>query len=100
MLEKDLIELGFEKEISQDLINGEPEFYYYVKEITNGLTFITNANNEIGDDGWYVEFFNTEIPVRYYEHCTVKTLIELIEGGIARVEEGEPYITFKQNKDE
>ncbi len=84
MLEKDLIELGFEKEISLDLVNGEPEFYYYVKEITNGLTFITNTNDEARDSGWYVEFFNTEIPVRYYERYMVKALFESIEAGIAK----------------
>lgn len=84
MLEKDLIELGFEKEISQDLINGEPEFYYYVKEITNGLTFITNTDGEAKYDGWYVEFFDTEIPVRYYNYDKVKSLFNLIEEGVIK----------------
>lgn len=82
MLEKDLIELGFEKEISLDLINGEPEFHYYVKEITEGLTFITNTNDEARDNGWYVEFFDTEVPVRYCEYDTVKALFELLKEGI------------------
>lgn len=82
MKEKDLVELGFEKEVSLDLINGEPEFYYYVKEITNGLDFITNTDDEARDGGWFVEFFNTEIPVRYYDLDTVKNLFRLIEEGI------------------
>lgn len=82
MKEKDLVELGFEKEVSLDLINGEPEFYYYVKDITKGLTFITNTDDEARDDGWYVEFFNTNIPVRYYDSDTLKKLFKLIEDNI------------------
>ena len=82
MKEKDLIELGFEKEVSLELINGEPEFYYYVKEITKGLTFISNTDDEAVDGGWYVEFFNTEIPVRYYNHQDVRDLFDLIEKGL------------------
>lgn len=89
MKEKDLIELGFQK---GEIYIGEPEFYYYVKEITNGLGFITNTDDEAGDDGWFVEFFNTEIPVRYYDLDTVKNLFRLIEEGIV------PNIN--QNKDE
>ena len=82
MKERDLIKLGFEKEASLELINGEPEFYYYVKEITKGLTFITNTDDEVIDDGWHVEFFNTEIPVRYYNHQDVRDLFDLIEKGL------------------
>ena len=80
--EKDFEELGFEKEVSWDLIDGEPEFYYYIKDITKGLTFITNTDDEARDDGWYVEFFNTDIPVRYYDLDTVKNLFKLIEDNI------------------
>ena len=80
--EKDFEELGFEKEVSWDLIDGEPEFYYYIKDITKGLTFITNTDDESRDDGWYVEFFNTDIPVRYYDLDTVKNLFKLIEDNI------------------
>jgi hypothetical protein len=82
MSEKELLELGFTKEFSTDIIEDEPDFYYYVKEITNGLTFITNGNDEMEGKEWYVEFFNTEIPIRYYESSTVKMLFALIEEGI------------------
>ncbi len=82
MTEKEIQLLGFEKEVSLDLINGEPEYYYYVKEITKGLTFITNTDDEAKYDGWYVEFFDTEIPVRYYNYDKVKSLFNLIEEGV------------------
>ena len=47
MSEKELLQLGFTKEFGDDVIEDEPGFYYYVKEITNGLTFITNGNDYI-----------------------------------------------------
>lgn len=84
MTEKDLIKLGFEKVDSFNFLNGKPEYYYYVKDITSGLSFITNANDEIKDGNWYVEFFNTEIPVRYYDYGKVKKLFKIIEDGIIK----------------
>ena len=84
MSEKELLELGFTKEFGDDVIEDEPDFYYYVKEITNGLTFITNGNDEMEGKEWYVEFFDTEIPIRYYEYSTVKMLFMLIEEGIVK----------------
>ena len=84
MSEKELLELGFTKEFGDDVIEDEPDFYYYVKEITNGLTFITNGNDEMEGKEWYVEFFDTEIPIRYYESSTVMMLFMLIEEGITK----------------
>ena len=89
MSEKELLQLGFTKEFGDDVIEDEPDFYYYVKEITNGLTFITNGNDEMEGKEWYVEFFDTEIPIRYYEYSTVKMLFMLIEEGIVKTKEGE-----------
>ncbi len=81
MTEEQLLGLGFEKEYSVDTVDDQPEYYYYIKDITRGLTFITNASDEIVDGEWYVEFFDTEIPVRYCEFDRVKSLIELLETG-------------------
>jgi hypothetical protein len=81
MTEEQLLELGFEKEYSIEEVDGKPEYYYFIKDITRGLTFITNASDEVVDGEWYVEFFDTEIPVRYCEFDRVKSLIELLETG-------------------
>jgi len=85
MTEKELLELGFVKEFSLGNIDDQPEYYYYIKDFTDGLSFISNASDEISDSrGWYVEFFNTEIPVRYCEYDKVKSLFELIEDGLVK----------------
>ena len=47
MSENELLQLGFTKELGVDIIEDEPDFYYYVKEICDGLTFITNGNDEM-----------------------------------------------------
>tara|TARA_R110000851_G_scaffold205380_1_gene357408 strand:+ start:746 stop:1009 length:264 start_codon:yes stop_codon:yes gene_type:complete len=82
MTENELLDLGFTKEASSDTVDGVAEFYYYVKDITNGLSFISGCSDEIDAKGWYIEFFETEIPVRYYDLSTVKELFILIEKGI------------------
>lgn len=84
MTEKELLKLGFVKEFSLDTIDDQPEYYYYAKDYTSGLSFISNASYEIVDGEWYVEFFETEIPVRYYEYDKVKSLFELIEDGLLK----------------
>jgi len=81
MTEKEILDLGFTKEFFIDTIDDQPEHYYYTKDFTNGLTFITNASDEV-TKGWYVEFFNTEIPVRYYKHQDARDLFDLIEKGL------------------
>ena len=84
MSEKELVQLGFTKEYSADIIEDEPDFYYYVKDICEGLTFISNGNDDMEGEEWFVEFFNTEVPIRYYESSTVKMLFTLIEEGIIK----------------
>ena len=89
MTENDLLKLGFIKETPDAEIVGEPDFYYYVKDITNGLTFITNGNDDMEGQDWYVEFFDTEVPIRYYDYSSVKMLLMIIEEGIVKTEENE-----------
>ena len=85
MSENDLLKLGFTKEYGSEIgLEDAPDFYYYVKDICDGLTFITNGNDEMEGKEWYVEFFDTEIPIRYYEYTTVKMLFALIEEGIIK----------------
>ena len=63
MTEKELQLLGFEKqedggiELSDDEsgVWVEDEFHYYTYTIAQGFQFISNSNDEVGEDGqWYV----------------------------------------------
>jgi ferritin-like protein len=79
MTEREIQLLGFEQHI--DDAGGEWDtYYYYTYTITRGLEFISNASDEIKEGGeWFIEFFETEIPVRFYKFEEVQTLISMLE---------------------
>lgn len=79
MTEKDLIELGFERHDSFDIIDGEPDFYYYYYDIVRGHSLITQASDEVENDKWFVEIFDTSPNVRWTNKEDVKTYIENIK---------------------
>lgn len=82
MTEGHLRILGFEKQT--DNSDESNPFYYYTLDITQGLSFISNSNDEVKGDKWFIEFFDTEIPVRYYDYDKVKLLFNLIKDGIIK----------------
>ena len=82
MSEKQLIELGFNKQIEED---EETPFYYYTLDIVEGLYCITDANDEVENDEWNVELsFDCNPRIKFRD---VKSLTELIN-------------LLNQNKDE
>ena len=68
MEEKDLIELGFNKECGEN-------FYYYTYEIGQGNVLISSDNEDT--DKWWVEFFQND-NIRFTDKKDLKTLIDLI----------------------
>lgn len=75
MTENEVQLLGFEKHYFDNDVD-----YYYVYDITNGMSFISSSNNEIKEDGqWFIEIFNTEHPIRFYKFEEVQALINLLE---------------------
>ena len=82
MTERELEILRFDKvEISSEE-SGAEAYYYYTHDVVNGLSFISNSNDEVENNEWYVEFFNTEIPVRFYEMSKVLALINILTKAI------------------
>lgn len=82
MTERELQILRFEKvEVSAEE-SGDKPYYYYTHNVVKGLSFISNANTEVKDDNWFVEFFNTEIPVRFYDMGQVLGLINTLTKAI------------------
>lgn len=80
MTERELILLGFKSEEIKE--HEEDESYYYVLDIVDGLTFITPTNEEIKNEDWYVEFFNTDPIVRFHEFGEVQALINQLTKAI------------------
>jgi hypothetical protein len=78
MTEKEITLLGFERqEVTKDQ-HWEP-YHYYTYCVTKGLEFISVASDGVKDGKWYVEIFNTEEPVRFYDFGEVQALINRLE---------------------
>ena len=78
MTEKEIQLLGFET--NHDDGGGSWEkYHYYTYKIADGFQFISNASDEIKDDNWYVEIFNTDPVIRFDSFGEVQALINLIE---------------------
>jgi hypothetical protein len=60
------------------------ESYYYALDIVNGLTFITPTNEEIKNDEWYVEIFNTDPQIKFYNFGEVQGLINQLKSAIVK----------------
>jgi len=75
MKEKDLIKLGFEKETDEsDTAN---PFYYYILDVTSGLSFITQPSDEVENEEWTVEMFEVaEIKIKDFKELS--TLLEIL----------------------
>ena len=85
MTEKELISLGFKKQVESYYLPVKDPFYYYTLDIVEGLYCITDANDEVGNDEWSVELsFDCNPRIKFKD---VKSFIELIN-------------ILNQNKDE
>ncbi len=76
MKEQDIIDLGFTKEFGDN-------FYYYTYDLASGLGLITQANDEVVNNKWYVEFFDSPPydvanTIRFTDKESVETLIKII----------------------
>jgi hypothetical protein len=71
MKEKDLIDLGFTKE-------DDDNFYYYVYDFARGLSLITQANDEVVNNEWVVEVFETDPTIRFTDKESIEALIKII----------------------
>jgi len=76
MTEKELIQLGFEKQVD-DWKRVNDTFYYYTLDITSGLSFITQANDEVENGEWVVEIFESA-EIKFKDAKTLSTLIDIL----------------------
>jgi hypothetical protein len=82
MTEREIIELGFIREEIRE--HDEDDSYYHALDVVDGITFITTTNDEIKDDEWYVEIFNTDPIIRFYDFQEVQGLINTLKNRIVK----------------
>ena len=66
--------LGFERQLEES----EAPFYYYSLEIVEGLSFITQADDEVVNGEWEVEIFDTYPAITFKDAETLSKLIEIL----------------------
>lgn len=71
MKEQDIIDLGFTIQITED-------FYYYTYDFARGFSLITQASDEVVDNGWFVEIFETNPMLRFTVKEHVESLINIM----------------------
>lgn len=82
MTEKELQILGFSKETIIEFEGETNPDYYYVLDIVDGIALITSSNDQIKNNDWYVEFFNTEPVIRFHKMEEVQSLINKLTKAI------------------
>ena len=74
MTEEQLRVLGFEQQIE----TSEPSFYYYTLDIVDGLSFISQANDEVENGEWIVEIFETTPAIKLKDAKKLSNLIDIL----------------------
>lgn len=75
MTEEHLRILGFEKETDES--DSANPFYYYILDVTPGLSFITQPSDEVENEEWTVEMFEVaEIKIKDFKELS--TLLEIL----------------------
>ena len=74
MTEIQLKILGFEKQIE----TSDPSFYYYTLDIVSGLSFISQANDQVENGEWTVEIFETTPAIKFKDAKKLSNLIEIL----------------------
>ena len=74
MTEEQLKVLGFEQQIE----TSDPSFYYYTLDIVNGLSFISQANDQVENGEWIVEIFETTPAIKFKDAKKLSNLIKYL----------------------
>jgi len=74
MTEEQLKVLGFEQQTE----TSEPSFYYYTLDVVNGLSFISQANDQVENGEWIVEIFETTPSIKFKDAKKLSNLIDIL----------------------
>ena len=66
--------LKFKEEYSEN-----KDWYYYVYDLTDGITLISPGNDEVIDDNWFVCIMETSPEVQFTDPKDLKDFINLVE---------------------
>ena len=79
--EKDLIELGFERQDETPESSGAPDNWHYYTLDIEDFCLITNANDEVKDDSWKVYIFDYD-GFEFTELEKLKSFIDILKSAV------------------
>lgn len=82
MTEKEIELLCLEKEFILEYDGDED--YYYVLDVVDGLTLITNCKSEEKGNQWQIEIFNTDPGIVFHQYEEVQSLLNLLKSRIIK----------------
>lgn len=79
MTEQDLIDAGFEKQEANHLETGNGyNYYYYLLELCEGISLISEDSDRIKDDNWEIKSFDIPaLSIKNLDH--LQQFIELVK---------------------
>jgi hypothetical protein len=61
MKEQDLIDAGFtRRDVSKEESGNDKDFHYYVLDVVDGITLVSDSTEEIDGDNWTVDCFEVD----------------------------------------
>lgn len=78
MKEEVLVQLGFNRNDVSEEESGASAFHYYTMDF-GGLCLISNANDEVGEDGeWMVEIFDDQ-SIEFKNEEDLRALVDILK---------------------
>tara|TARA_R110000868_G_scaffold95177_4_gene262038 strand:+ start:695 stop:940 length:246 start_codon:yes stop_codon:yes gene_type:complete len=74
MSEEQLKALGFKQQTE----TSDSLFHYYTLHVVNGLSFISQANDEVENGEWIVEIFETTPAIKFKDAKKLSNFIEIL----------------------
>jgi hypothetical protein len=78
---KNLLKLGFKKQVNVPTSEKDIRYHYYVYEINNKLLLISCSNDEKLNGGYDIEFYEIS-DIRFRNLKKLKKLIKILESGV------------------
>jgi len=61
MKEQDLIKAGFtRRDVTKEESGNDKDFHYYVLDVVDGITLVSDSTEEIDGDNWTVDCFEVD----------------------------------------
>lgn len=84
MTEKDIVALGFKKQLIEDEeSNNGYDYYYYTLNLTEGLELVSSESDEVVNDNWTITSYDVEA-LNFNDKDQLSTFIQIIKSNLIK----------------